>query len=207
MAERFALAPKSAFAGLMAPVGSTPAGVIVTELVGLGLAAVEPRKGRAAELIVRVEARYGLSPPRSLRRVAAGSVAFLGVGPNRWLAVSESGAGFTDDLEAALDGAASVIAQTDGLAVLRISGSRVRDTFAKGLPIDLDPRAFAVGDVASSILAHIGVTIWRADETAYDVAVPRSFAGDFSHWLAESAAVFGLADGGGKADYGDSVGT
>ena len=206
MAERFTLAPKSAFASLISPVGPTPAGVIVTELVGLGLAAVEPRKGRAAELIAHVEARYGLSPLRSLRRVAAGSVAFLGVGPNRWLAVSES-AGFTDDLEAALDGAASVIAQTDGLVVLRISGSRVRDTFAKGLPIDLDPRAFAVGDVASSILAHIGVTIWRVDEIAYDVAVPRSFAGDFSHWLAESAAEFGLSGGRGEADYGDSVGT
>jgi len=206
MAERFTLAPKSAFASLISPVGPTPAGVIVTELVGLGLAAVEPRKGRAAELIAHVEARYGLSPLRSLRRVAAGSVAFLGVGPNRWLAVSES-AGFTDDLEAALDGAASVIAQTDGLVVLRISGSRVRDTFAKGLPIDLDPRAFAVGDVASSILAHIGVTIWRVDEIAYDVAVPRSFAGDFLHWLAESAAEFGLSGRRGEADYGDSVGT
>jgi sarcosine oxidase subunit gamma len=206
MAERFTLAPKSAFARLISPVGPTPAGVIVTELVGLSLAAVEPRKGRAAELIAQVEARYGLSPLRSLRRVAAGSVAFLGVGPNRWLAVSES-AGFTDDLEAALDGAASVIAQTDGLVVLRISGSRVRDTFAKGLPIDLDPRAFAVDDVASSILAHIGVTIWRVDETAYDVAVPRSFAGDFLHWLAESAAEFGLSGRRGEADYGDSVGT
>ncbi|HEY3721564.1 MAG TPA: sarcosine oxidase subunit gamma family protein [Roseiarcus sp.] len=204
MADHVLLAPRSAFAGLLAPVGPTPAGVIVTEFVGLGLAAVEPRKGRAADLIAHVEARYGLSPPKSLRRVAAGSVAFLGVGPNRWLAVSENGAGFEDDLVAALDGAASVIAQTDGLAVLRISGSRVRDTFAKGLPIDLDPGAFAVGDVASSILAHIGVTIWRADEAAYDVAVPRSLAGDFSHWLAESAAEFGLACGGGEAD---SVGT
>ena len=172
MAERFTLAPRSAFAGLIAPVGPTPAGVVVTEVVGLGLAAVETRNGRAAELIAHVEARYGLSPPKSPRRVAAGSVAFLGVGPNRWLAVSENGAGFAYGLVDALDGFASVIAQTDGLVVLRISGSRVRDTFAKGLPIDLDPRAFAVGDVASSIIAHIGVTIWRADETAYDVAVP-----------------------------------
>ena len=207
MAEVLALAPRSAFAGLIAPVGPTPAGVIVSELVGLGLAAVEPRRGRAAELIARVEARWGLSPPRSLRRAVAGGVAFLGVGPNRWLAVSEKGAGFADDLVTALDGAASVIAQTDGLAALRISGSRVRDTFAKGLPIDLDPRAFAVGDVASSILAHIALTIWRVDETAYDVAVPRSFAGDFSHWLAESAGEFGLAGGGGEADYRDSVET
>jgi sarcosine oxidase subunit gamma len=196
VAEFVALAPRSAFAGLLAPVGPTPAGVVVRERVGLGLAAVEPRRGRAAELIARVEASYGLSPPRSLRRAAAGGIAFLGVGPDRWLAVSESGADFVGELERALDGVASVIAQTDGLAVLRIAGPRVRDTFAKGLSIDLHPRAFARDDVASSILAHIAVTIWRTDESSYDVALPRSFASDFWHWLAESAAEFGLAVGG-----------
>jgi heterotetrameric sarcosine oxidase gamma subunit len=193
MADHVLLAPRSGFAGLLAPIGASPAGIVVSERFGLGLAAVEPRKGRAAELIARVEAHYGLSPPRGLERAAAGAIAFLGVGPNRWLAISESGAAFTDDLEAALEGVASVIAQTDGLAVLRIAGPRARSAFAKGLSIDLDPGAFAIDNVASSILAHIAVTIWRTDETSYEVAVPRSFAGDFWHWLAESAAEFGLA--------------
>jgi heterotetrameric sarcosine oxidase gamma subunit len=203
MADHVWLAPRSEFAGLLASVGASPAGVIASERVGLGLAAIEPRKGRAPELIARVEARYGLSPPGGLTRAAAGAIAFLGVGPNRWLAISESGAAaFTDNLEAALDGVASVIAQTDGLAVLRIAGPRATDTFAKGLPIDLDPGAFAIGDVASSILAHIGVTIWRTDASSYEVAVPRSFAGDFWHWLADSAAEFGLAVGGGEAHIG-----
>jgi sarcosine oxidase subunit gamma len=195
MADHVWLAPRSGFAGLLAPVGASPAGVVVSERVGIGLAAIEPRKGRAPELIARVEAHYGLSPPRGLRRAAAGAIAFLGVGPNRWLAISESGGSFTDDLALALDGVASVIAQTDGLAVLRIAGPRARAAFAKGVPIDLDPVVFAVGDVASSILAHIAVTIWRTDEASYEVAVPRSFAADFWHWLAESAAEFGLAAG------------
>ena len=203
MADFVALAPRSAFAGLLAPLGASPAGVIVSERVGLGLAAVESRKGRAADVIARVEAHYGLSPPRGLRRAAAGEVAFLGVGPNRWLAISESGSAFTEDLEAALDGVGSVIAQTDGIAVLRIAGPRARSAFAKGLSIDLDPGAFAIGDVASSILAHIAVTIWRTDESSYEVAVPRSFAGDLGHWLAESAAEFGLALGA-EADIGGS---
>jgi sarcosine oxidase subunit gamma len=87
---------------------------------------------------------------------------------------------------------------------LRIAGPRARVTFAKGLSIDLDPSAFAVGHVASSILAHIAVTIWRTDETSYDTAVPRSFAGDFWHWLAESAAEFGLAVSGSEANIGGS---
>ena len=193
MADLATLASRSAFAGLIAPVGPAPAGVVVAERVGLGLAAVEPRKGRAAEFFARVEARYGLSPPRRPGRAASGGAAFLGVGPNRWLAASETGAGFADELEAALEGVASVIALSDGLAVLRIAGPRAREAFAKGLPIDLDPGVFAVGDVASSLLAHIAVTVWRTDETGYEVAIPRSFAGDFWHWLAQSAAEFGLA--------------
>ena len=192
MADLVLLA-RSAFAGLLEPIGPIPAGVVVAERVGLGLAAVEPRKGRAPEFFARIEALYGFSPPRGLLRAFAGGVALLGVGPNRWLAVSEAGAGFADELALALDGVASVIAQTDGLAVLRIAGPRARDAFAKGLPIDLDPGVFAVDDVASSILAHIGVTIWRTDEATYGVALPRSFAREFCHWLAESAGEFGLA--------------
>jgi len=192
MADLAVLAPRSAFAGLLAPVGPAPAGVIVGERLGLDLAMIEPRKGRTAEWLARIEALYGLSPPRGLRRAAAGGVAFLGVGPSRWLAISES-AGFTEDLARNLEGVGSVIAQTDGLAVLRISGPRTLDAFAKGLPIDLAPGVFAVGDIAGSVLAHITITIWRVDEASYEVAVPRSVAGDFWHWLASSAAEFGLA--------------
>jgi sarcosine oxidase subunit gamma len=186
------LSSRSAFHGLLAPVGPTPAGVSVIERAGLELAVVEARRGRRAEMLARVEALHGLSPPARLARAAAGPTAFLGVGPNRWLAISEVPA-FADDLARGLEGVASVIAQTDGLAVLRISGPRARETFAKGLPIDLDPAVFAVGDVAGSILAHITITIWRVGEASWEVAVPRSFAGDFWHWLAQSAAEFGLA--------------
>jgi heterotetrameric sarcosine oxidase gamma subunit len=78
---------------------------------------------------------------------------------------------------------------------LRIAGPSARAAFAKGLSIDLDPIVFARDDVASSILAHIPVTIWRTDESSYEVALPRSYASDFWHWLADSAAEFGLAPG------------
>jgi sarcosine oxidase subunit gamma len=187
------LARKSAFAGLLAPIGPTPAGVSVAERVGLGLAMVEPRKGRTAELIARVEARWGLTPPSGPTRAATGSVAFLGVGPSRWLAISEAdGETFAGDLARECEGIASVIAQTGGFGILRLSGPRARDAFAKGLSIDLDPSAFPLGAVASSILAHIPVTLWRPDVEGYEVAVARGLAGDFWHWLAGAAGEFGL---------------
>lgn len=194
MVDPVELAASSAFAGLLAPIGPAPAGVVVAERVGLGLAIVEPRLGQTQALIARVAAQYGVTPPHGARRAASGGIAFLGIGPNRWLAVAEAnGANFADGLARALDGVGSAIAQTDGLGVLRISRARARDAFAKGLPIDLDPRAFALDDVAASIVAHVGVTLWRAGEDVYDVALPRSLAASFWHWLAESAAEFGLA--------------
>jgi len=37
------------------------------------------------------------------------------------------------------------------------------------------------------------VHLWQIDDSpTYDIAVPRSLAASFWHWLAESAAEFGL---------------
>jgi hypothetical protein len=41
---------------------------------------------------------------------------------------------------------------------------RVRDVLAKGVPLDLHPRSFRTGDVASTLVAYIGVQIQQLDE-------------------------------------------
>ncbi len=188
MADGIELAARPAFAGLLAPIGPSPARVKVAERRGLRLAVMEVRKGRAEALSQRVQTRYGLTLPWGPRRASSGAIDFLGVGPGRWLAIG------ADDLSEALGEAASVIDQSDGLAVLRISGPSTRAAFAKGLPIDLDASAFAEDAVAASALAHIGVTLWRRDDaTTFEVALYRSLAGDFAQWLREAAAEFGLA--------------
>jgi sarcosine oxidase subunit gamma len=193
MAETVTLARRAAFAGLLAPVGPNPAGVSAAERLDLALATVQTRKGQADALASRVFELHGVTPPRGPRR-AVGEVEWLGIGRDRWLAIAPGGAaGFGDDLAAKLDGLASVIDQTDGLAVLAISGARARETFAKGLPIDLHPTAFSADAVAASLIGHVPTTIWRtADGDAFEVALARSFAGDFAHWLTLSAAEFGL---------------
>jgi sarcosine oxidase subunit gamma len=63
---------------------------------------------------------------------------------------------------------------------------------AKGLPIDLDPRAFPLGSAATSAISHIGVQLWQADDTrSYDIAIFRSLSESFWRWLTTSAAEFG----------------
>jgi sarcosine oxidase subunit gamma len=125
-------------------------------------------------------------------------VAFIATGPGSWLATSEiSGNAFAPDLAAALNDCAAVLDQSDGQAVLRISGHRVRETLGKLVPIDLHPRAFRTGDVAVTVAAHIGATLWRLNDepngyAVFEIAVYRSLAGCFWRAFSESAAEFGL---------------
>jgi sarcosine oxidase subunit gamma len=113
-------------------------------------------------------------------------------GPQQWLAISEDRAA-PERLARALEGLAAVSDQSDGRAVLRLSGPKLRDTMAKGCPVDLHPRAFRPGDTALTAIAHIGVQLWQLDEApTFEIAVFRSMAGSFWRWLSGSAAEFGL---------------
>ena len=59
---------------------------------------------------------------------------------------------------------AAVADQSDARLVLRLSGPRVRDVLAKGVPVDLHPQAFKPGDVANTLVGYIGVQIDMLDE-------------------------------------------
>lgn len=189
------LESRSAFAGLLKPVG-TGAGVTVQDRSGLEIVTLAARKGQEGALAARMQAAYGLRLPNGPKRVVAGTLAALGTGPSTWLVTREAGESnlLVTDLIEAVGTLASVTDQSSGYAVLRVSGPRVRDMFAKGLDIDLHPRAFGPGDAAVTACSHIGVTLWQLDETpTYEIALFRSMAGSFWHWLGDSAAEFGLA--------------
>ena len=180
----------------LAPIGPTPAGVSAAERLGCEFAMIQACNGRASQVDERLRGEFGLALPVGPRRVSSRALALLGLGPLRWLAISSGEMRLAEALERTLAGCAAVIDQTDGLALLRIGGPRARETFAKGLPIDLDPQEFAADHVAVSAVAHVGLTIWRLDDApTFEVAVPRSYANAFAHWLQQSAAEFGLAVG------------
>ena len=188
----------SALSGIAAPgrYGKDEAepSIVITELTGLGLATVACRKGQASALSAAVRKAYDVDLPVSSRVAQGAAVSFIGYGPEQWLAVSEALAkeALAGELAAKLQGLASVSDQSGGRTVLRIGGSRARDVLAKGLPIDLDPRAFPLGSAATSAISHIGVQLWQADDTrSYDIAIFRSLSESFWRWLTASAAEFG----------------
>jgi len=186
------LTARSAFSGHLHPTGDgAMPGVIVHEVSGLGLASVFSRNGAFGE---RARAGFSIEPQRNAY-VARGPIAFVGTGPGKWLALSRTGAsGWANTLRQGFGETASVVDQSDGLGVLRVGGANVRQAFEKGFPIDFHPLAFPPGSAAVTLVAHIGVTVWQLnDAPTYEIAVFRSLAGSFMHWLSRSSAEFGLA--------------
>lgn len=199
----------SAFAGLPAAVGSGR-GVIATERDGLGIARIAARSGRAAKVSELLRTQFGLELPSGPRRASRGDVGIGGIAPRAWLATRErAGNAFAESLRSLLGDCASVADQSDAYATLRLTGSKVRETLAKLVPIDIHPRSFEVNDVAQTVCGYMSVMLWRVEDTAqrdpaFEVWVGRSLAVSLHRAISHSAAEFGfmLASSGGPAGAG-----
>src|SRR5262245_34202453 len=157
-------------------------GIVIEERTGLALASVIARRGNAQDFARAVAQHYGLALPMGPRFEAHEGIAFAGLGPDQWLAIAEgpAAADFIARLSERVAGLAAVSDQSDGRVVVRVSGPRVHDMLAKGVPIDLHPRAFKTGDVASTLVAHIGVQLRQLDDQpTYELMAFRSLAGSF----------------------------
>lgn len=192
MSDRIALIkPANAFDPAQHAVGPEGAGILVREQANLALASLVALDRPA--LTQAITNRYGCELPQGPKRIDGTSIAFLGTGPRNWLAISPD-AGMPATLAEIAGSSGAVANQSDGYAVLEIGGPKARSLFEKGLAIDLHPAVFATGDAAVTSCAHIGVILWQIDAApTYGVALFRSYAGSFRHWLEESAAEFGLA--------------
>lgn len=190
--------PQSAWNGIVAPgvFGAAGDGIKIRLREGLGIASLiasreqEPALGRA------FESRLGLSLPTRPVAVSSASHTLVWAGPGQWLLVAMAHDGFAEDC-ASLTAHAAVADQSDGRAVLSLSGTMVRKVLGKGCMVDLHPRVFPVGATALTSIAYTGVHLWRSadgpDGAVYEIMVPRSMAGSFWSWLSASAAEFGCA--------------
>lgn len=174
--------------------GNGDAGVVVNEVGEVGLALVMARRGRRAALNDAVRSAFGVDLPSVPRRTEGRALSFIWAGPDQWLAYQQSAsAGLEVTLRNALASLASVVDQSHGRTVLRVTGPKVRDALAKGLAVDLHPRVFQPGHAAVTAVAHISVHLWQTDERpTYEIAVPRASALSYWHWLETSSAQYGL---------------
>jgi sarcosine oxidase subunit gamma len=157
----------------------------------VAIAQVIARKGQGDAVGDSIERLIGLRLPEP-GRSAGTDAAAVWIGPETWLLLRPAGPDFVADIANACGSAASVVDQSAGKAVLRVSGDRARDVLAKGCRVDLHPRVFGPGSSAVTPIGHIQVVISQVDATPrFDVIVPSTLAEDFLEWLCLSAAEFG----------------
>ena len=168
-------------------------GLVLQELTQFALASVIARKGQAAQAVDAAQRTYGVALPSSPTIAAGNELTFIWSGPAHWLAL---GTQTTESFEARLGAVfgthASVFDQSGSRVLLELRGPRVRDVLAKGVSIDLHPRAFRTGDVAVTTASHLPVHLWQgADEPVYRLLVVRTWFDSLWRWLAASAAEYG----------------
>ena len=178
------------------PFGTATAnpGLVIEERTDLSLATVIARRGATQALKHAVAAAYQIDLPDGPRVAGKEGVSFAGIGVGQWFAAAEGLADldFISGLHRNLGSLASIADQSDGRVILRLRGERVRELLAKGVPIDLHPRSFRTGDVATTVVAYIGVQIQQLDDRpTFQLMAFRSLAGSLWSWLTRSASEFG----------------
>jgi sarcosine oxidase subunit gamma len=169
-------------------------GVLVAELACAAATLVAGR-GRGSFTSLNAEAFFGVPLSDEPRCVvaAAAAVEFIGVGPGRWLVLGEGESeALIQKLEAAFAPQASIVDQSGGLVLFEASGGKIAETLPKFIAIDIDPSVFPIGAAATTIAAHVNLTLWRAGPDCWRFAVGRSYAAAFLRILGVAAAEFGL---------------
>lgn len=165
------------------PAFPTQEGVTVTEVLGRSVATIVVRNGQLAGLRAAVERAYRVTLLDGPQRSDGAGVVFLGMGPGKWLAVSDAPTKF-----ASLEPFAAVVDQSGAYGILRLAGEGAAGLLARAVAIDLDLGLFPSGSVATTVIEHVGVTMVRIADAppAFELYVVRSYAGSLAHWLSEA---------------------
>jgi sarcosine oxidase subunit gamma len=158
------------------------------------IAQVTGRKGQDEQVRAAIHGAFALDLPRPGSSATNDSATGVWIAPETWLILRDGAQGgdLTRELATACGDAVSVVDQTWGKSIIRISGARARDVLAKGCRVDLHPRVFGPGKSAVTPIAHTHAVLMQVDATpAFDVIVPSTLARDVVAWLRLSAAEFG----------------
>ena len=144
--------------------------------------------------LAKVEDLLGQNIPLEPNTASINKHRIFWLGPDEWLILTPVNATATlvENLQHTLATMhASVNDISGGQIALRLTGSTVRDIFAKGCTLDFHPRVFGEGMCAQSGLAKTNVLIGMVHAPhSFDVIVRRSFSDYLLRWLKEAAAEY-----------------
>ena len=147
-----------------------------------------------ATVAQRAGAAFGVMPPMQPCQTATeGARTALWLGPDEWLLLAPHDATPSHDtLTAALNTALanlphSLVDVSDGTTTLLVSGPPAELALRAGCPLDLHPSAFPTGMATRTVLARIGIILWRAAPAAWHIEVAPSLTAYAKSFLVEAA--------------------
>lgn len=172
------------------------ASVSLVERDAGGIVQVTALRGASRSIAEALGAATGVEAPITPALVSGSNARLLWSGPGQWLVLAANTETVTKSLSEVLGARAAVSDQSGSKALVRLSGPKARAALAKVIALDLHPIVAPVGFAAMTEVAHVPVHFWRATDegghAAFDVLVPRSFAGSVWHALVAAAAAYGL---------------
>ena len=172
------LIAKSALAGF-APL--TRLDTTLSEGQALRLTSVAPYPGRMGAVNDALGA-LGLAFPAPNTQSVSGAARIIWTGRDQaFLVGAEAPAGLADH--------AAVTDQSDGWAVLTLSGPAAAEALMRPFPLDLRLAAFPVGRTVRAPLNHMQAILTRTGAQDFEVMVFRSMARTAWHELAEAIEV------------------
>jgi len=164
--------------------GDSP-GVILEEVPGLVLQQIAAWPDTLEEVGKLAADAIGSKSvaPGPCRALSLKKGSLLRVEPLKWWVYGASTDQITPEKGATLD-------LSHSRTQVRISGPAAVALLNRHLPLDLRESAFPIDSVASSVIHHVGVTLWRSRQ-GYELFIPRGFALSLWEGLVDTAAQFG----------------
>ncbi|WP_417668261.1 sarcosine oxidase subunit gamma family protein [Roseibium sp.] len=115
-------------------------------------------------------------------------------GPGNWIVVCSDRRPPSDvaELSDRLEGQATVVDQSHGRTLIKVSGSKVERMLASGVALDLHMDHFAPGTSATTLVGHITVLLTRTGEHSFELAVLSSFVQSLWDSLITMSRPFGV---------------
>lgn len=174
-------------------------GIVLSEVRDFSLVLVFARRGQGPAVAKAAEARFGVDAPSTPQAVAGKSTTLIWSGADQFYALfaSSEGQSPVEALRDSFAGKASLSDQSDGRALIRISGPSARKMLAKLSSLDLDDTVFPVCAAAATSIDHTGVNLWRDANAAdgspvFNVLVFTSFADSIWNTILDSSAEYGV---------------
>ena len=135
-----------------------------------------------------------LELPSLVGATVSGILRVLCLGPGDWMVVShdQEAATLSQRIRPDLCQRGFILVDlSDGLAVLEVSGSAIRDVLSKGCGLDFHPRNFPAGWCARTRFAQIPLTIECLDESPrFQLYATRSYLHYLLDWFSDASVEF-----------------